>query len=30
MADHDGYTIKALSPDTWDTFADLAERHNGV
>ena len=30
MADHDGYTIKALSPDTWDAFADLAERHNGV
>jgi GNAT superfamily N-acetyltransferase len=24
------YTIKALSPDTWDAFADLAGRHNGV
>ena len=24
------YTIKALAPDTWDAFADLAERHNGV
>ena len=23
-------TIKALGPDTWDAFADLAERHNGV
>jgi hypothetical protein len=30
MADHDGYTIKALTPDTWDAFADFAERHNGV
>jgi len=30
MADHDGYTIKALTPNTWDAFADLAERHNGV
>ncbi len=26
----DAYTIKALAPDTWDAFADLAERHNGV
>jgi GNAT superfamily N-acetyltransferase len=24
------YTIKALGPDTWDAFAGLAERHNGV
>jgi hypothetical protein len=24
------FTIKALGPDTWDAFADLAERHNGV
>ena len=24
-----GYTIKSLSPDTWDDFAALAERHNG-
>lgn len=24
------YTIKALAPDTWDAFANLAERHNGV
>ncbi|MGN6795724.1 MAG: GNAT family N-acetyltransferase [Streptosporangiaceae bacterium] len=23
------YTIKPLSPDTWDAFAALAERHNG-
>ena len=30
MADHDGYTIKALTSDTWEAFADLAERHNGV
>jgi GNAT superfamily N-acetyltransferase len=26
----DGYRIQALSPQTWDAFADLAERHNGV
>lgn len=26
----DGYTIKPLGPDTWDAFARLAERHNGV
>ena len=25
-----GYTIKPLGPDTWEAFADLAERHNGV
>lgn len=24
------YTIKALGPDTWDAFAALAEKHNGV
>ena len=24
------YTVKALGPDTWDDFARLAERHNGV
>ena len=24
------YTVKGLGPDTWDAFADLAERHNGV
>ena len=24
------YTIKPLGPDTWDDFAQLAERHNGV
>jgi len=24
------YTIRPLEPDTWDAFADLAERHNGV
>ena len=26
----DGYRIEPLSPRTWDAFADLAERHNGV
>lgn len=25
-----GYTIKPLGPDTWEAFAQLAERHNGV
>jgi hypothetical protein len=25
-----GYEVEALSPDTWDAFAGLAERHNGV
>jgi GNAT superfamily N-acetyltransferase len=30
MADHDGYTVRALSPDTWDAFAALVEKHNGV
>jgi GNAT superfamily N-acetyltransferase len=24
------YTIRPLEPDTWDAFAALAERHNGV
>ena len=24
------YTIKPLGPATWDDFADLAGRHNGV
>lgn len=24
------YVVKALSPETWDAFARLAERHNGV
>jgi GNAT superfamily N-acetyltransferase len=24
------YTIKALGPDTWEAFARLAEKHNGV
>src|SRR6476660_9004574 len=24
------YTITPLDADTWDAFADLAERHNGV
>ena len=27
MAD---YTVKALTPATWDDFAGLAARHNGV
>lgn len=26
----DGYRIQPLSPLTWEAFADLAERHNGV
>ena len=26
----DGYRIEPLGPRTWDAFADLAERHNGV
>jgi GNAT superfamily N-acetyltransferase len=26
----DGYRIEPLGPKTWDAFADLAERHNGV
>jgi len=24
------YVIRPLGPDTWDAFAGLAERHNGV
>jgi hypothetical protein len=30
MVDVREYTIKALGPGTWDAFADLAARHNGV
>jgi GNAT superfamily N-acetyltransferase len=26
----DGYPVRNLSPDTWDAFAALVERHNGV
>ena len=26
----DGYPIRPLDPESWDAFADLAERHNGV
>ena len=26
----DGYRIEPLTPDTWEAFAGLAERHNGV
>ena len=26
----DGYRVEPLSAGTWDAFADLAERHNGV
>jgi GNAT superfamily N-acetyltransferase len=26
----DGHRIEPLAPRTWDAFADLAERHNGV
>jgi GNAT superfamily N-acetyltransferase len=29
-ASADGYRIEPLGPRTWDAFADLAERHNGV
>jgi hypothetical protein len=24
------YSIKPLGPDTWEAFAQLAEKHNGV
>ena len=24
------YVVRPLAPDTWDGFADMAERHNGV
>ena len=27
---NDELTVRALSPDTWEAFADLAARHNGV
>jgi GNAT superfamily N-acetyltransferase len=26
----DGYRIEPLAPETWDAYAGLAERHNGV
>ena len=26
----DAFTVRPLAPATWDAFADLAERHNGV
>ncbi len=26
----DGYRVEPLGPATWEAFADLAERHNGV
>ena len=26
----DGYRVESLSAETWDAFADLAARHNGV
>jgi hypothetical protein len=26
----DRLTVRALTPETWDAFADLVERHNGV
>ena len=26
----DGYLVRPLNPTTWDAFAGLAERHNGV
>ena len=28
--DSSGLTVRALAPDTWQAFADLVERHNGV
>lgn len=28
--DSSGYRIESLGPETWQAFADLAERHNGV
>jgi GNAT superfamily N-acetyltransferase len=30
MGDSGGYVVKALGPETWEAFAGLAERHNGV
>ena len=29
-SDTAGLTVRALAPDTWDAFAALVERHNGV
>jgi len=29
-ADPDQLTVRPLGPDTWDAYADLIERHNGV
>ena len=26
----DAFTVRPLAPATWDAFADLAGRHNGV
>lgn len=26
----DGYRIEPLSPETWESFAGLVERHNGI
>lgn len=26
----DDYTVRPLAPDTWDAFAGLVERHNGI
>jgi GNAT superfamily N-acetyltransferase len=30
VGNRQGYRIEALAPQTWDAFADLAGRHNGV
>jgi GNAT superfamily N-acetyltransferase len=30
LSDASQLTVRALRPDTWDAFADLVERHNGV
>ena len=27
---NDAFTVRPLASATWDAFADLAERHNGV
>jgi len=29
-AESDTFVVRALAADTWDAFADLVERHNGV
>lgn len=29
-ATNDGLVIKALTPETWDAFAAMVERHNGI